>query len=221
MRPGQKHAIIVLSKGKPVKITPRQTRGLAYFLLCSVIFWGFQRIAPGPPPGAILPHNETNIENVIVELSGDAPSPGIYFLPPGATFQDLSIAADIRNISNQASLQKILEKENHYHFENGLLEKKGMIKPSKRLLLGLTLDINQVTKEDLMLIPQIGEKTAEQIIRLRQGRGGLRKLDELKEIKGIKEKRFNSLKKYFHVDKISASSVVSGQRIILSLVGVV
>ncbi len=108
-----------------------------------------------------------------------------------------------------------------YHYEDGLLEKKEPIRPTKRLLLGLTLDINQATRDDLMLIPQIGDKTAQQIIRLRQERGGLKKLEELKEIKGIKDKRFNNLKRYFHVDQLSSSSVGPGQGILLLVVGMV
>lgn len=185
-----------------MNVTSRQIRGLVYIVLASVIILGIQRIGSSVSKGAIPLHNEINANEIIVELAGETFSPGIYFMPLGATLQDLTTAADIQHIANRDSLQNLLEKEKLYHYENGLLEKKGIIQPGKRLLLGLTLDINQATREDLMLIPQIGDKTAEQIIRLRQERGGLKKLEELKEIKGIKEKRFNSLKKYFHVDKL-------------------
>jgi competence protein ComEA len=68
-----------------------------------------------------------------------------------------------------------------------------------RLALGLPIDINGATLEDLMLISGIGEKTAEKIIQLRQERGHFKRLEELMEVKGIKEKRFQQLKPYLSV----------------------
>ncbi len=65
---------------------------------------------------------------------------------------------------------------------------------AKRLALGIPIDINRSSLEDLVLVPGIGEKTAEKILEQRNANGTFRKLDELMLVKGIKEKRFEKLR---------------------------
>ncbi|HRS89180.1 MAG TPA: helix-hairpin-helix domain-containing protein [Smithellaceae bacterium] len=72
---------------------------------------------------------------------------------------------------------------------------------SKKLALGLPLDINKATKEDLILISGIGEATAEKIITLRAQLGGFTKLEDLMKIKGIKEKRLSKFRNYLYVEQ--------------------
>lgn len=50
-----------------------------------------------------------------------------------------------------------------------------------------TIDLNQATREDLMTLPGIGEKRADAILALRVSRGGLRSLEDLKNIKGLND----------------------------------
>ena len=47
----------------------------------------------------------------------------------------------------------------------------GKIEADKRLVLGMQLNINKVTKDDLLLINGIGEVTAKQILDLRSKLG--------------------------------------------------
>ncbi|MCX7868805.1 MAG: helix-hairpin-helix domain-containing protein, partial [Terrimicrobiaceae bacterium] len=63
----------------------------------------------------------------------------------------------------------------------------GEMTAAKKLALGMPLDINRASKEDLILIPGIGDKTAEKIIALRTQLGGFTHLEQLMQIKGIKE----------------------------------
>jgi competence protein ComEA len=72
---------------------------------------------------------------------------------------------------------------------------------AKKLALGLPLDINKATKEDLILISGIGEATAEKIITLRGQLGGFTKLEELMQIRGIKEKKLSKFRNYLYVEK--------------------
>ena len=53
--------------------------------------------------------------------------------------------------------------------------------------------LNTATKEDLMRLPQIGEKTAEHIIEYRESQGGFRSLEELKNIEGIGDKTYERI----------------------------
>ena len=58
------------------------------------------------------------------------------------------------------------------------------------------IDINKVTKDQLILIDDIGEKTAESIISYREKIGGFTSLNQLLNISDIGDKTFETLKKY-------------------------
>jgi competence protein ComEA len=66
----------------------------------------------------------------------------------------------------------------------------------KRLALGLPIDLNRSSFEDLVLVPGIGEKTAEKILEERGLNGKFGKLEELMRVKGIKGKRLERLRRY-------------------------
>ena len=69
-----------------------------------------------------------------------------------------------------------------------------------KLSLGIPIDINKATIEDLMLIEGIGEKTALQIVQFREKTGRYHKVEDLMKIRGIKEKKFRTLRRYFCAD---------------------
>jgi competence protein ComEA len=70
-----------------------------------------------------------------------------------------------------------------------------------RYALGVPVDLNLATKEDLIIVPGIGEKTAEKILALRNKKGRFKNIEELMEIKGIKEKKLAKFKKYLYLKK--------------------
>ena len=59
-----------------------------------------------------------------------------------------------------------------------------------------SIDINTADMKHLILLPGIGEKTAEKIITLRKTRGRFNSINELLDIKGIGSKKLNKIKKY-------------------------
>lgn len=63
-----------------------------------------------------------------------------------------------------------------------------------------SININSAELEDLIMLPGIGEKTAERIIDLRQKRSGFKTLQELLEVKGIGEIKFNNIEKYLFIE---------------------
>ena len=75
------------------------------------------------------------------------------------------------------------------------------ISSAERLALGMPLDINQVTEDELLLITGIGQATAEKILGLRQKLRRFRDIKQLMEIKGIKEKKLAEIRKYLYVEK--------------------
>jgi competence protein ComEA len=69
-----------------------------------------------------------------------------------------------------------------------------------KLALGIPIDINKATLEDLMLINGVGEKTAWQIIQFREKSGRFQRVEDLMKIHGIKDKKFQKLRSYFCTD---------------------
>jgi len=55
----------------------------------------------------------------------------------------------------------------------------------ERLLLGLPLDLNSASAEDLSLLPGLGPRLSRAIVELRTGRGRFGRLEELLEVPGL------------------------------------
>jgi hypothetical protein len=129
----------------------------------------------------------------------------IYFVPRGTTVNQLLPVAGIkakakkdfplengmRLIVDTASSEMVF----HSEMEN-----------YRRLALGMPVDLNGVTEEDLILIPGIGEKTAGKIILFRNKKGFYKSIEELADIEGIKEKKLAGLRKYLYVKKAARLS---------------
>jgi len=62
------------------------------------------------------------------------------------------------------------------------------------------IDLNQAKTEDLLSLRGISPKLAEKIIAYRNQNGPFRNLEELKEIKGIGDYRYEKLRDLFFVD---------------------
>ena len=63
-----------------------------------------------------------------------------------------------------------------------------------------SINLNKAGMSDLVKLPGIGEKTAEKIVQLRNEKGKFKRLEELMEVKGIGEVKFNKIKKFLYID---------------------
>jgi len=59
-----------------------------------------------------------------------------------------------------------------------------------------SVDVNSATREELISVPGIGEKTADAIVRLRAEKGRIIDLKELIVINGISERKLETFKKH-------------------------
>ena len=75
--------------------------------------------------------------------------------------------------------------------------KIGRMPANKLLVFSIPLDLNQVSVEDFCLVPGVGESLAQEIVAYRERRRGFRSAEELKNVKGIGEKKYKNLKGYF------------------------
>ncbi len=157
-------------------------------------------------PGTIsIPEIPCSVEKagtIAVELSGSSGRDGIYYVPKGTTLSGLLNLAGIAP-SNQvqgAALSAILKTATTVCILTGPRDVR--IEPMnmpKRLALGIPIDINRLSIAEMMLVPGIGEKTAERILEYRAENGPFRSLDDLTEVKGIKEKRLEKLRPFLCV----------------------
>ena len=72
-------------------------------------------------------------------------------------------------------------------------------RPEGELPANLIVDLNVATQAELNLLPGVGEKLASDILKYRETVGSFQSVDELMQIRGIKEGRLLSLKKYITV----------------------
>lgn len=63
-----------------------------------------------------------------------------------------------------------------------------------------SININTATKEQLILLPGIGESTAEKIIMYRNEKGIFKRIEDIMKIKGIGSKKFEKMKNYITAD---------------------
>ena len=72
---------------------------------------------------------------------------------------------------------------------------------AERMALGMPIDINKATEDDLLLVKGIGGATAKKILDLRNQLGRFGDLNQLTAIKGIKDKKLTEIRKYLYIEK--------------------
>ncbi len=75
----------------------------------------------------------------------------------------------------------------------------GRMTANKLLVFSLPLDLNHVSAQDLCLIPGIGESLAQAMIAYRERQKGFRSVEDLRSVRGIGEKKYSAIKKFFVV----------------------
>jgi competence protein ComEA len=80
-----------------------------------------------------------------------------------------------------------------------LLSEGSFVEPSTRA--SEKINVNEATARELELLPGIGPKLALAIIQVRDKHGGFQTLEQLKEVKGIGEKRFTAISGFLTLDE--------------------
>jgi len=146
-------------------------------------------IVAGNTLSRIFSHAETPIlENTIeVSVDGEVAHPGVYEMDAGSSVQDL---LELSGVNETADLSQI----------NPLwtLKDKDKLQIPQKRAEDQKISINTGTKEELMQLSGIGEKTAQAIIDYRNANGLFQRIEDLKNVKGIGEKKLEKIR-----DKIS------------------
>jgi len=136
---------------------------------------------------------------IAVELAGHPDHDGIYFLPGGATVGDLFSEAGLDTIP-ECGKNALLHAGDRVICDAARCRMDtGGMSASTRLALGMPIDLNRATPEDLVLVPGIGRSTAAAIIEIRGKRGRFSRVDELRDIAGMGGRRYERIRGYLYV----------------------
>ena len=88
--------------------------------------------------------------------------------------------------------------------KNNLLNSKAdssdfKINKKKYVLTEKSINLNKASLEELVMLPGVGVKTAQNILAYRKASGGFNNIEELMEVEHIGESKFNKIKKYVYV----------------------
>ncbi len=167
----------------------RAQLGVVLFLagfLCCLYAWR------GNPGWLTMRSQATFAHPVFVEVSGEVARPGVHAFASSPTLPE---------VWRQAGGPQTAEKSDDALVPGSRLEitAEGEVSlermPAERLLtLGLALDLNTATAEDLEALPGIGPALAQRIIQHRQSRGSYKKVEDLLAVYGIGQKKLVQLK---------------------------
>ena len=163
--------------------------------------------------------NEQQIEkneNIIVHVSGAVNKEGIVELKNNSRIIDaidkaggLKDEADITNINLAYIIEDGMkihipskeEKEStiivESNIDSGTVGQSNEIKSNNNKKL--KININTATKTDLETLPGIGESTALKIIEYRKEKGKFKLIEDIKQVNGIGENKFNKIKELITV----------------------
>ena len=120
-----------------------------------------------------------------------------YFSKTDERFLSKSRNPGFDTLDNQGK-EKILRTSDD-SLKNAEKEKK--TKSKKEIALeGKQININTASKEELMLLPGVGESTASRIIEYRELNNGFKNIEDIMEVKGIGKKKFEKMKDYIKVE---------------------
>lgn len=164
-------------------------------------------------------------EKIPVHVTGAVKQPGLYFLPAGALVSD---AIDQAGPGPDADLEAInlalpliansqvripSRKEQSDAEEGGQGSSPSSPTPYAAPLpgpgtdpagnqaggLGAKVNLNMASLEDLQKIPGVGPSTAQKILAYRQENGPFQQVEDLMQVKGIKEGKFAKMVDYIYV----------------------
>ena len=157
---------------------------------------------------------KTNSEKIFdgktirVCIKGAVKKPGTVILPENSRLEDgIKEAGGLKSnaATKYLNLADFLEDGAFIYIVNTEEEKKNTSigpgetnLPSDKQKVG-KVNINSATDKELDILPGIGESTAKKIIDYRKSKGKFKKIEDLKNVSGIGDAKFSSIKEFIKV----------------------
>lgn len=162
--------------------------------------------------------SEKIIKEVVIEVLGEVRNPGVYVFHRSPTLREaIDKAGGLMESAmvDQDSISELLRTGALVNVRKGsqheIRIKIETMEAHKLIVFSIPLDLNRVSAEDLCLIPGVGESLAKEIMTYREKRKGFRSVEELKNIKGIGDKKYQSLKNFLTVEAARPLSILPAQ----------
>lgn len=197
--------------------------GGAIFVVFIIVFYYFSQLEGSEEFEDVSSVNEAiesdvmaNEDMIIVHITGAVKKEGVVEVRENARINDVIIAAG--GLSDEADLsyvnlayviedgQKIYIPSKEDANLSGINEEElvsndagnGVIKGDERDA-GSLININSASRDKLTEIPGVGDATAEKIVTYREENGKFKNIEDLKNVSGIGDKKFEAIKSYICV----------------------
>jgi competence ComEA-like helix-hairpin-helix protein len=143
--------------------------------------------SPSPPqPGAL--------SLAFVEVTGKVDHPGVYSFPKPPTLGEVRAKAGAAGTTRDPD--KIIASGSRVEVTPDGGSRVAAMSGAKLVTLGLPLDLNRATAQDLTAVPGLGPALAQRIVDYRTAHGPFKKVEDLGEINGIGPQNLPKLKPY-------------------------
>ena len=166
----------------------------------------------------IQENNSTTEENIVIYITGEIKKEGIYELPENSRIADaiekaggINEQADLTQINLAYKLQDgmriYIPKKAELNQENNIKTEdktetiitKGNTKETENTQTNKKININKATQAELETLPGIGTSTAEKIIKYRTENGNFKKKEDIMNVSGIGENKYQKIKDLINV----------------------
>ena len=159
--------------------------------------------------------NENNLEKnkIVVEIKGEVARPDVYQLEEGSIIKDLiDMAGGVTEEADLSCINRAEELVNHELIIIGNIndETESSVVQNSSVSSGNSTDndsksstlinINTASIQELDTLPGIGEATANKIINYREEKGKFNSIEEIKNVNGIGDKKYEELKTLISIE---------------------
>ncbi len=147
---------------------------------------------------------ETHISQITVHITGAINNPGVIIIEEGARIVDALEAAGGETEEadvNRLNLAYVLEDGEKLYIPSKNEEEQEYITQGKdNMSEGQSkININSAQIEELITLPGVGEATANKIIEYRKENGKFQKIEDLKNVPGIGDSKYENIKTMIRV----------------------
>jgi len=167
---------------KHLSFTKNETKVLVFIISVLIVGLGlkyYKEVLSKPD----TPYNYTESDQKFLEKSR-------LLLSDSIVENDSLFTEDERKLIDSLEASEDSLKEKDYN-----TDKKNKLELNEK-----SVNINTASRQELISLPGIGEKISQRIIDYREAHNGFKKIEEIMEVKGIAEKKFEKIKCYITVE---------------------